>query len=241
MQVVHEQMAVEGEILRNGVKAVILGEPNAGKSNRPAAIVTPIEGTTRDVLEISLNINGYPLILADTAGLRSDTKDVIEKEGINRALQLYENSDLVLFILDAEKYNIWRNANSSHTFCLYLKHYAQELNLRSFIKEDAEDIQNLFTKNCIVIINKTDLENVADCLQESNVIKVSCKTKNGIIDLVNNVVIPLTNIQKKISDDSVDLVLLAEYLRKALGHLGKLVGTVTTDQLLDVIFKDFCI
>ncbi|KAJ8911652.1 hypothetical protein NQ315_005998 [Exocentrus adspersus] len=105
----------KGEILRTGVKTVIIGEPNVGKSSllnilckRPAAIVTPIEGTTRDILEVTLNIGGYPLVLADTAGLRSKTEDLVEKEGISRALQLYEKADLVLLIIDSEKYVKWK-------------------------------------------------------------------------------------------------------------------------------------
>ncbi|KAJ8953595.1 hypothetical protein NQ318_003019 [Aromia moschata] len=257
-------------------------EPNVGKSSllnvicqRPAAIVTPLEGTTRDVLEVTLNIDGYPLVLADTAGLRSKTDDIIEKEGISRALQLYKDSDLLLLIADAEKYLKWRDTNPSQTFSSYVKQYADKLNLSGLINHQIENFEQLFNKHCIVVLNKTDLGDVGGHVEEENVVEISCKTKHGISDLVRNIAQKLKLLcgdpshehpsmnqmrhRQHLTDcltclrqflievpcdsavNSPDLVLSAEYLRKALRHLGKLVGTVTTDQLLDVIFRDFCI
>ncbi|KAJ1982135.1 mitochondrial splicing system protein [Dimargaris verticillata] len=88
-----------GEILRSGVRAVILGPPNAGKTQRQVAIVSPTAGTTRDVLETTLDLGGYPVVLADTAGLR-DSHDEIEQEGINRALQSLQHADLRIVLID---------------------------------------------------------------------------------------------------------------------------------------------
>ncbi|RZB39267.1 tRNA modification GTPase GTPBP3, mitochondrial, partial [Asbolus verrucosus] len=252
----------KGELLRTGVKTVILGEPNVGKSSllnllckKPAAIVTPIEGTTRDILEVTLNIDGYPLVLADTAGLRSDTDDVIEKEGISRAMQSYEAADLIILVIDSQKYVQWLNANANSNVVDYLKYYIKILALNDLIKS--------------MVFNKLDLvksELKLECSQE--VTCLSCKYEEGVSNLVENVKNKLKILCGEpsaehpsmnqarhrqhlsncleclnlfLKDSGSDTVLMAEYLRKSLKHLGYLVGVTTTEQLLDVIFKDFCI
>lgn len=98
----------KGELLRHGVRTVILGAPNVGKSSfmnkiccKPISIVTHIAGTTRDIIETSFNIAGYPVIFADTAGLRTNTKDIVETEGISRAIQYANTADLIILIIDA--------------------------------------------------------------------------------------------------------------------------------------------
>lgn len=202
-----------GEILRNGVKTIILGEPNVGKSSvlnllckfinqklykivgvfiykilgqRPAAIVTPIAGTTRDVLEVTLNIRGYPLVLADTAGLRSKTEDLIEREGIHRTLNLFEKSDLILLVIDAQKYETWKENNSKRSFVDYLREYTESLKLTKLLNVSGN--HNLFTKECLIVINKTDLVNIeATSIHDEHVLKLSCKTEDGVIDLVNSI------------------------------------------------------
>nr|CAI5833883.1 unnamed protein product [Callosobruchus analis] len=240
----------KGEMLRQGVKTIILGEPNVGKSSilnllcqRPAAIVTPFEGTTRDVLEITLNIGGYPLVIADTAGLRSETADQIEKEGIRRALELLDKCNLVLLVVDLEK---------------YLK-----------CEKDRND---LFSKQCILVLNKVDLLHSTVDIDINNTVMLSCRTERGVSELTNilsdklkalcgepteehpslnqvrhrqhlmDCVSYLKTFLKECSEgDARDLVIMAEYLRKALRHLGKLVGHVSSEQLLDIIFNEFCI
>lgn len=252
-----------GERLRNGVKTVILGEPNVGKSSllnalsrKPAAIVTPIAGTTRDVLEISLDIGGYPVVLADTAGLRFNTNDIIEKEGINRALLSYETADLILVMLDAQKFINNNNTKPEQ----FLQHCLKNMS-----------IENISNKEHVIIFNKTDLipTNLLNSLQKQ-FLTISCKTEDGFTDLINTLTDKLkrlcgtpsehismnqarhrehiTDCLSKLndflnaqSDDSSDAVLRAEQLRVALRHIGKLTGAVTSEQLLDVIFKDFCI
>lgn len=141
---------------------------------RPAAIVTPIEGTTRDVLEVSLNIGGYPLILADTAGLHHKTDDVIEKEGINRALDYCEKADLILLVADVTKYLKFKKINPQKSFTDYLKVYVDELQLA--------DLK--FAKNSIIIFNKIDLIN--ECDMEGNC-GLSCKDERGFSELIHRI------------------------------------------------------
>lgn len=157
---------------------------NSGQ--RPAAIVTPIEGTTRDVLQVTLNIGGYPLVLSDTAGLRSDTKDIIEKEGINRALDLVKKSDLILLVIDVQRYEKWITQNTDKHFEDYLKEYIKNLNITGLLNN--ENSAKLFAKECLVVINKTDLTNISNLkINNTNVIKISCKTEEGVADFVNNI------------------------------------------------------
>jgi tRNA modification GTPase TrmE len=114
-----------GEMLRSGVQIAIVGAPNAGKSTllntlaqRDVAIVSPIAGTTRDVLEVSLNISGYPVVLADTAGLRDDTQDIVELEGVRRAKLKVQDSHIKLALMDAQKCEEYVNSFiSSNLLC----------------------------------------------------------------------------------------------------------------------------
>nr|XP_023024392.1 tRNA modification GTPase GTPBP3, mitochondrial isoform X1 [Leptinotarsa decemlineata] len=272
----------KGEILRSGVKTVILGEPNVGKSSllnllcqRPAAIVTPIEGTTRDVLEVTLNIAGYPLVLADTAGLNVTTKDVVEKEGIQRALKMYGKSNLVILVIDSGKYAKATEQNMSTDFDNYIKKYIEKLKIPDLMNTSEDDRTISFNKHCIVVLNKSDMLGREFEIDEERFVKMSCRTEEGVPNLINRLTeklkilcgepseehpsmnqirhrqhltdclhclqIFLDKINLEFQNESHDLVLMAEYLRKSLRHLGKLTGNVTTDHLLDVIFKDFCI
>ncbi|CAH1981216.1 unnamed protein product [Acanthoscelides obtectus] len=268
----------KGEMLRQGVRTIILGEPNVGKSSilnllcqRPAAIVTPIEGTTRDILEITLNIGGYPLVIADTAGLRTTTLDQIEKEGIRRALELLDTSNLVLLVIDSEKYLKWSVTNVCKRFSDYVLEYLKQLDLQCLIKNE-NDRNDLFNKQCIVVLNKVDLLGSKIDIDINNTVTLSCKTEKGISKLTNVLSNKLktlcgepteehpslnqarhrqhlkdcvnylkTCLQESSKGDACDLVIMAEYLRKSLRHLGKLVGHVSNEQLLDIIFNEFCI
>nr|CAH7739659.1 unnamed protein product [Callosobruchus chinensis] len=268
----------KGEMLRQGVKTIILGEPNVGKSSilnllcqRPAAIVTPIEGTTRDVLEITLNIGGYPLVIADTAGLRSETLDQIEKEGIRRALELLERSNLVLLVVDLEKYLKWTLTNVNKRFSDYVVEYLKSLDLQCLIKNE-KDSNDLFSKQCIVVLNKVDLLHGTIDIDIDSTVMLSCRTERGVSELTNVLSNKLKALcgepteehpslnqvrhrqhlmdcvsylkfclQECVKGDRCDLVIMAEHLRKALRHLGKLVGHVSNEQLLDIIFNEFCI
>ncbi|KAK4872107.1 hypothetical protein RN001_016231 [Aquatica leii] len=267
-----------GERLRNGVKAVILGETNVGKSSlinilckRSVAIVTPIHGTTRDVLEVPLDIGGYPLILADTAGMRSDTVDVIEQEGIDRALKAYQSADLILLVMDANNYLFWHEKNPAGSLYDFVLSYVQKLKLADFLGNDTNS--NLtFKKQCIIIVNKIDLiaeKDLAVFASFQNVI--SCKSLYGFTTLISSLTNELKLLCSEPSKDhpsmnqmrhrehlskcvkyldsflsakdrlADDTDLMAEKLRRSLRQLDKLTGTFTTEQLLDVIFKEFCI
>lgn len=149
---------------------------------RPAAIVTPLAGTTRDILEVTLDINGYPLVLADTAGLRSHTKDIVEKEGIQRALKAYESADLVFLVIDCLKYLDWFKLNSGKNFIDFIKLYAHELNIDGLINSNGNCISNIFNKQCVIIANKIDLIKDIDMhiFENLNTNLVSCKFQNGM-------------------------------------------------------------
>ncbi|KDR23956.1 tRNA modification GTPase GTPBP3, mitochondrial, partial [Zootermopsis nevadensis] len=263
-----------GERLRDGVRTVIVGEPNVGKSSllnalcqRPAAIVTPIAGTTRDVVELHVNIGGYPVIIADTAGLRNDASDAVEKEGISRAHAYAQQADLVILVIDATKYVAQINTSSSLSFDGYVNNYINELQLLSVITKNE--------KKCIIVLNKTDLLNdvkeINSVLQHyKGVTALSCKTENGIPQLLEKMTCNLTTLCGKPSRENPcltqsrhrhhltvcvacldeyfklsavggDTVLAAQQLRKALRHISKITGHVSTEEILDVIFKDFCI
>ncbi|KAL3289389.1 hypothetical protein HHI36_022819 [Cryptolaemus montrouzieri] len=258
----------KGETLRHGIKTVILGQPNVGKSSllnllygRPAAIVTPISGTTRDVLEVRLDISGYPMILVDTAGIRESSPDPIEREGIKRAKQQLDEADLIIIVMDAVEFCHWKTKNQNLTFDDYLKQYLMKLGIEN----------ELASKPKIFVMNKIDLNAV---VIEETVVPISCQTRKGIEDLIGQITQTLkiicgepskehpsmsnarhrqhledclSELNKFLvrikcnSNEEIDVVILAEHLRRASRHLGKLVGTITTDQLLDIIFKDFCI
>jgi tRNA modification GTPase len=233
-----------GEKIRNGFKVSIVGEVNAGKSSllnllskRDVAIVSEIKGTTRDVIEVQLNIGGYPVILADTAGIR-DSKNEIEKKGVSLAINTSEKSDLSLIMID----------NSS-----------QNIDLK---------IKNLINKDCIVVLNKSDLDSKNNHnFDKVEVVLISVKKKENIIQLTNkikeklsskftstnNVLVTrerhrnklnaclreIDNFFKKNLNKDIDLA--AEDLRLATRHLGGVVGKVDVEEILDSIFKDFCI
>ncbi|XKL61018.1 hypothetical protein PGB90_008075 [Kerria lacca] len=186
----------KGEILRDGIRTVIIGAPNVGKSSllnllceRPAAIVTEIAGTTRDIIQSMLNINGYPVILSDTAGIRKDTSDdVIELEGIRRSIKEASSADLLLLIIDARKLFENRTTNTSVNFNLSnvilenYKHYQTVLNINEILSHS----------RTIIVANKFDLlDNFEQeilkqfCSKFNNFITISCKTEEGIPNILS--------------------------------------------------------
>ncbi|KAL0270518.1 UNVERIFIED_CONTAM: hypothetical protein PYX00_007905 [Menopon gallinae] len=270
-----------GERLRDGVKAVIIGEPNAGKSslfntlsNRQAAIVTPIAGTTRDLIELHININGYPLTLTDTAGLRSNTCDIIEIEGISRAHNSVKSSDLVLFVIDSTI--ITKKLQVENNLIKALNEHVSDLNLAVIDEDEPYTVSELCEMlKCIFLFNKTDLLspeeqlNLIKVTNGENINCVSCATGYGFPLFIENLTThlkdlcgcpsaenpTLTQIRHRhhlsqccyylskyftvIKDE--DLPLAAHQIRKSLTHLGKITGQVSSDEILNIIFKDFCI
>ena len=237
-----------GNVIKNGIPVAILGAPNVGKStllnavvNEDRAIVSEIAGTTRDTIEDVINIEGMQFRFIDTAGLR-DTKDTIEKIGIQKALEKAEKAKVIIYLLDATT-----------------DFKAQEKEIGKIKK-----LQN----KMIVVVNKTDLNpNIYETLKEKNYLFISAKNKDGIEDLKKTIIKSIdTNLssdetvisnsrhQEELSNTLKEIIavmgglnngisgdLLAINIRQALYHLGLITGEVTTDDLLGNIFSKFCI
>jgi tRNA modification GTPase len=227
-----------GERLRDGIAIAIVGPPNAGKSSllnclaqREAAITSPIAGTTRDVIEVAIDLAGYPVVLADTAGLR-ESADLIEQEGLRRALARAEAAELRLFVFEAGRTDQVMGAAS------------------------------LPAGETLLIANKIDLCGVYTTLPPG-AIPVSALTGEGIPALIEtlarriaaeyDLAVPLLTRARHREALEVALdglrrslaaplpELRAEDLRLAWRSLGRITGQVDVEDLLDVIFADFCI
>ena len=242
----------EGRILREGIAVLIIGKPNAGKSsllnrllNENRAIVTHLPGTTRDIIEETINLGGLPVRLLDTAGIRHTT-DVIEQEGINRALAEIPQADLVLFVVDSS---------------------------RPYDLEDQLIFEALATSRVIVVTNKSDLPPVLalpaslkiwqQCHISANsgmgvdILKEAVRTSflhHNALDSREFVTISrarhrdalcsaeaiLGNVKDGLQAGA-GLELVAIDLREALSAIGSVTGQTTNDEILDLIFSSFCI
>ena len=231
-----------GERLRQGIGIAIIGPPNAGKSSllnllarRDAAIVSETAGTTRDIIEVHLDLGGWPVVLADTAGLRPTT-DAVEQEGVRRARARAEQADLRVLVLDATA--DWQAEMNTHT--RVGAHW-----------NPAHDI---------VVVNKVDLAPV----DAVGVVALSAKSGAGLPELLQRLERaaatlmeeggppPLTRARHREALMEAhaalgralvapEVALAAEDLRLALRSIGRITGAVRIDELLDVIFRDFCI
>tara|TARA_B100001123_G_C15270757_1_gene1010234 strand:+ start:208 stop:1539 length:1332 start_codon:yes stop_codon:yes gene_type:complete len=234
-----------GERIREGFKIAIVGPINAGKSSlinylskREVAIVSEIAGTTRDVIETHLNLDGYPVIVSDTAGIR-ESENEIEKKGIKLALRKSDEADLRLVVIEPKS-----------------------VNFTGFLK-------NIFDKNSILVINKSDLlnGNLNDEIKNLEHVLVSIKKNSNLDTLINKIkkklhekfishgdilitrerhrqhleqcLFHLENFKEKKS--TLDFDKAAEDLRLATRHLGMIVGKVDVEEILGSIFNDFCI
>lgn len=246
--------AGNGRIIKEGIQTVILGKPNAGKSSllnvlsgRERAIVTEIEGTTRDVLEEQIHLNGLNLNMIDTAGIRQ-TEDVVEKIGVEKAREYAESADLIIYVADAS---------------------------RKLDENDREIAQIIAGKKVVVLLNKSDLEPVLTreelCIfleDEFPVIEVSAKEEKGIRELeqqlktmflsgdlsfndevmitnmrqksaIQNAYMSLRKVQESIEDQmpedfySIDLM-------DAYEALGSITGETIGEDLVNEIFSKFC-
>jgi tRNA modification GTPase len=234
-----------GERIREGFKIAILGPPNSGKSSllnylskRDAAIVSEIAGTTRDVIETHLNLDGYPVIASDTAGIRS-SKNEIEKKGIKIALKRAEDADLKLIIVTP------KSADLSTLFKGLLKNNAiLVVNKSDLLKTN---LSNKYKKHKHVLISIKKNTNLNKLI---NLIKSKLKSKfvssEDILitrerhrQNLTSCVSHLERFNKK--KDAKDFDKAAEDLRLATRHLGMIVGKVEVEELLGSIFNDFCI
>ncbi len=243
-----------GKILKEGIKTAIIGKPNAGKSSllnkilkEERAIVSEIEGTTRDTIEEFITIKGIPLKIIDTAGIRK-TSDKIEEIGVKKALDIAKNAELVLVILD---------------------------NSKDLTEEDKEILKLAESKNSIILLNKVDLkENNLENSEElkklnKKIIKISAKNGNGIEELYNEIEnmfqiknletdgeIIITNIRHKNQieyainniDEAMNAVknnlpidIISISIKQTLEDLGKITGENVSEDIINEIFSKFCL
>lgn len=242
-----------GKILKDGINTAIIGRPNAGKSsllnimlNEERAIVTSVEGTTRDTIEEYISINGIPLKIIDTAGIR-EANDEVEKIGVEKAKKIAKESDLIIGIFDIS---------------------------RKMNKEDYEILDILKNKNSIIVLNKIDLdENNVDMekVKEINkpIVQISTKTREGIENLykeIENIIetkeissdneIIVTNTRHKSliikAMESVDksletienkmpIDIIVVYVKDILENLGEITGETVTEDIIKEIFSKFCL
>ena len=234
-----------GERIREGFKIAILGPTNAGKSsllnhlsNRDVAIVSEIAGTTRDVIETHLNIDGYPVIVSDTAGIR-ESKNEIERKGIKLSLNRAEEADLKLIVVDAKNLD----------FTDVLKGLLDENAILVINKSDLlkQDIDPEIKKLDHVLISIKENLNIDELILK---IKINLKNKFITSDDIlitrerhrqhlEQCLENLKNFNKKNEEEDFDKA--AEDLRLATRHLGMIVGKVDVEEILGSIFNDFCI
>uniref|UniRef100_A0A182XWE4 Uncharacterized protein n=1 Tax=Anopheles stephensi TaxID=30069 RepID=A0A182XWE4_ANOST len=256
-----------GERLRNGVRTAIVGAPNVGKSSlinllsqRNVSIVTSIAGTTRDILESHYDIAGYPVILADTAGLRADTDDVVECEGIARARTYVECADLLLLVVDASRIGPIDKVDA------FIEEYIQALGIEKQLMS-----RTLIVLNKCDLLDKVTLERLKN---NSTLSCLSCESEAGLAELMERLKVRLEQLCgnpsvesptisqerhrshlkqcltclerfrdyfKETSGSDRDLAIVTHHLRNAVRCIGKITGTVETEEILDVIFSTFCI
>ena len=232
-----------GERIREGFKIAIVGPTNAGKSsllnhlsNRDVAIVSEIAGTTRDVIEVHLNINGYPVVLSDTAGIRK-SKNEIEKKGIKLALKKAEEADLNLIVIEPK----------SLEFSAFLKDLIKPNSILVINKCDLKEV--ILTEQMkkidhviISVKNNTNLENL--------ILKIKSKLKGKFIQTEEIIITRERHRQNleqclqnlvNFKNQKDDFDKAAEDLRLATRHLGMIVGKVDVEEILGSIFNDFCI
>jgi len=234
-----------GEIIREGFKIAIVGPTNAGKSsllnnlsNREVAIVSEIAGTTRDVVETHLNIDGYPVIISDTAGIR-ESKDEIEKKGIKLSLKKAENADLKLVVVDAKSIDLSGFLND-----LLKKDAILVINKSDLLKEKLDPEISKFNHVLIslkensnidklILKIKNNLEN--KFISEEDILITRERHRQHLLRCVDH----LNNFSDKNHKNDFDKG--AEDLRLATRQLGMIVGKVDVEEILSSIFNDFCI
>lgn len=232
----HLRAAAYGEIVREGLKVVIAGEPNAGKSSlmnvlarRDISIVTDMAGTTRDVLHVDLDIDGYAVRLYDTAGIR-ETEEVVEREGVRRALKAISEADLVLSLAEIGNEAATdfpgfsgRVISVGTKLDLHGDASGYDLCLSSVSGQGTEELLELI---------------ISDLASRTNGMSLSIPSRLRHCRLLTEA---LMWIDRACSEDYADLDVRAESLRLAGQSLGRITGHVDVEDLLDIIFSEFCI
>jgi len=264
-----------GEMIRSGIQVAIIGPPNSGKSSllnlvaqRPAAIVSPIQGTTRDVVEVSVDIAGYPIKLCDTAGLNHATNDPIEQEGIRRSIERFKHAHFKVIVVDA-----------TSTASVPI-----DPSTLALLHDPVHGLHHDTAHRFLFLFNKIDKmeghtqtakDQLVGFLQQHFGVSVqarfiSCVTSEGFDEFITdmshviqsvvvsstddhptNVVVTrarhrghltktLVALQSFLENEAV-LDLAAENLRQAIDEIGKITGRVDSEDILDIVFRDFCI
>ena len=242
-----------GKKIKEGIKTVIVGKPNVGKStllnallHEERAIVTHVAGTTRDVIEEIINIKGVPLVLVDTAGIRK-TNDIVENIGVEKSKQFIGKADLVLLVLDASK-----------------ELENEDIEVINQIKENK--------KKVIVLLNKIDLNKKINLVGHNleNIVEISAKDNIGIEDMQEKIYsyiveedvenssekLIITNIRHKTAlektkdaiknifetiDMGLPMDLISVDLKEALDSLSEITGEISSEDILDHVFGNFCV
>ena len=234
-----------GEIIREGFKIAIVGPTNAGKSsllnnlsNREVAIVSEIAGTTRDVVETHLNMDGYPVVISDTAGIR-DSRDEIEKKGIKLSLKKAENADLKLVVVDAKSIDLSRFLND-----LLKKDAILVINKSDLLNEKLDPEISKFNHVLISLKDNLNIDKLISKIKnhlenkfisEEDILITRERHRQHLLQCVDH----LNNFSNK--NDKKDFDKGAEDLRLATRQLGMIVGKVDVEEILGSIFNDFCI
>jgi tRNA modification GTPase len=246
-----------GQRLRDGFRIAVLGRPNAGKSTlanllsgKETAIVSPVAGTTRDVVEAHLNIGGFPIILADTAGLRHGT-DAIEREGIKRAAQQAEQADIILAVIDSYD---WPSLAPQVT-----KHLRPDASLLIISKTDEKKValpprQDIAENSYPVLgLNLTDpaslsplLETLTGMIQHrfATARQAALLTRQRHREAIDQALATLQRAHNLIQNPPAHTTvaeLLAQDLRDAASSIGNITGRTTSEDILDIVFSTFCI
>lgn len=236
---VHLRGAGVAEIVKDGLNIVIAGAPNAGKSSllnalaqRDVAIVTDIAGTTRDILTVDLSLAGFIVKLSDTAGLR-ETEDVVEREGVRRARSSLENADLVLLMAEEPgNFELLRYDSAAPVIRIASK---------------IDKIPELWDRmaDCIQISTVTGqgidtlIEAIKSYLPDmSSSSAFAVPTRRRHVECLTQA---KTAIEESLSGNRQDLDIKAEHLRQASDSLGRITGRIDVEDLLDVIFSEFCV
>jgi tRNA modification GTPase len=234
-----------GERIREGFKIAIVGPINAGKSSllnylskRDVAIVSEIAGTTRDVIETHLNLDGYPVVVSDTAGIR-DSKNEIEKKGIKLALNRAEDADLKLVIIDAKNVDftgVLKDLVDENAILVVNKSDLLNGKLNEKLKKHDHiliSIKNNSNLDKLILKIKSKLEN--KFLSHGDILITRERHRQHLEQCINH----LQNFKSKNGSEEFDKA--AEDLRLATRHLGMIVGKVDVEEILGSIFNDFCI
>ena len=239
-----------GNVIKNGVSVAIIGKPNAGKStllncllNEDRAIVSEIAGTTRDTIEETININGILFRLIDTAGIRTQSKDIIENLGIEKSLEKMNSADIVLYIFD-------KITTSAEELSTQVKLF-EDAAIKYLLVGNKADLSHSFsTQNDDVMISISAKENIGieelkEALYQSTVSK-SVNADNTIVtnsrhlQALLQISTSLVSIKSAL-DNNVSGDLLSIEIRTCLFHLGEITGEITNEDKLDYIFSKFCI